>query len=363
MPKPEEVCQIKVGGTIYSQWEFIEFERKIGNVTSHLRVRVMEITPPDAPRGWSNLRLKPGDGPVTVILGGRTVMTDGFVSVRQVILTATTKQIEIVVASKTASLPVSTPVDAIGQYKNATFLQIANKIAKPFGVKVSLSGSTDGADKKFERVSIHWGETAKQAIERLARFRNLHLTDDANGNLVAGRGDTSGSVADLVEGKNIEDAHAVMSVEEAQADIWGHGQNFGNDTHHADRARDVAALAKSTWQAYRPGIIVAEMPADQGDLLHRTNFEAATNLGTVVQVYITVAGWLDDAGKIWCEHVWKQVTIYSPSLFPTDGVVLSVAGVKHRQSNEEGTVSIIECCLQSALSPGSNPATPVPPDG
>lgn len=371
---PAEVATITALGSIYNQWEFCEFERRVGQVTAHLRVRVMEVTPPQTTSVWSNLRLRPGDRPVTVTLAGRAVMTDGIVTLRQGAMSGTSHQIEIVASSKTTSLPVATTLSA-PQYKNATFMQIANSLTAPLGISVYLRGDAPGADQPFQRVSIHPGETILQAIERLASFRNLHLVDDASGNLVCGRGDNDGSsIAELVEGQNIESAHAVMSIDDTLGDIWAHGQSIGTDGQNSDQARDIAAIAKSTGLTlYRPGVLIAEMPTDQSGLLMRTDFASAISLGTTVECFVTVPGWLMPDGSLWAEHLWQSLTVYSPMLFPRDGITLSVRGVKHRQSNEEGTTSIIELCLPQALSsgfptgsgefpPGNSPATPAAPD-
>jgi prophage tail gpP-like protein len=249
----------------------------------------------------------------------------------------------------------STPTASTGQYKGSTLSQIANAITKPYGIAFKLKGDNlAGTEKPFERVSIHWGETALQAIERLARFRNVHLVDDEHGDLVALRASASAtSIADLVEGKNIEQAHLIMNRNEGIGQYEGVAQQFGTDQHHSDDARDIHATAKNpAITAYRPSVVVAEMTADKQDLVHRLNFEVATNMATIVEAHITVPGWLHPGGKLWCEHMSKPVMIYAPSLFPTDLMQLWIKGVKHRQSNEEGTISIIECCLENALSAG-----------
>ena len=129
MPTPaDEIASVTALGSVYSQWQEVEFERRIGSIVSHLRLRVMEITPPGTPAAstYSNLRLKPLDAPVSATLAGRLVMTDGVVSVRQVAYTAASHMIEIIAYSRTLDLPFGTVKPA--QFKNVTLQQFANAI-------------------------------------------------------------------------------------------------------------------------------------------------------------------------------------------------------------------------------------------
>lgn len=351
MPSPDLVAQISFAGQTYNNWEWVEFERRIGAVASHLRVRVVETNKP-VTTGWaSGMKLKPGDRPVVVTLAGRQVMNDGFVSVRQAQLSADSHLIEIVAASRAAITPYVTPDLSGGQFKNSSMTQIASAILAPYGIGFSLLGSPSGADKPFERFSIHPGETALQAIERMARMRDVHLVDDSNGNLTGGRGYGSASGLQLIEGQNIERGQIVMSVDEMVANLTGVGQNYGTDQHWGDQARDISATATNA-NAYVPGTIkfFAEMPGDSQDMAMRTNHEASVIESKVIEAFITVPGWLlPDGSSLWCDHIWQTVTIKAPSLFPVDSIDLSIRGVKHHQSNEYGTISTIECCLPRAL--------------
>lgn len=358
---PAEIASITANGQTFSEWEWVEFETRVGSVVAHLRVRVMEVTPPQKNSVYSNLKLKPKDS-MSATLAGRLVMANGIVSVRQVAYNATTHMVEIIAYSRTLDVPVFTPPPK--QYKNVTLLQFANAITSQVGVKFILDGDNlAGVDKIFPRLSTHLGETALEAIERAARFRNVHLSVDAFGNILAGRASaTMTSIADLVEGGNITEARGLMSIDETAAPAGVVMQKSNQSDGSADSAADVAAFAQNPdfgWN--RPVTIAGEMQGDQGDAVMRADFQVAYSLGQVVEAFITVPGWLRPDGTLWCEHLKKGVTIFSPMLFPVDSVMLAIRGVKHRQSNEGGTVSIIECCLPNALSAGSPPIGVGPP--
>jgi hypothetical protein len=84
-----------------------------------------------------------------------------------------------------ATLPArSSLVLPPGQFKNQTLEKLANAATKKYGITFSLKGMPEGAQKVFERVSLHWGESPFQFILRLAQMRNIHIMDNELGNIV-----------------------------------------------------------------------------------------------------------------------------------------------------------------------------------
>lgn len=354
MANPDEVAVVTAGGTIYSNWETLEVERRIGNIATHIRLRVTEIGSTTS-AGLSALRLKIGDK-AAVSLAGRPVIA-GTVTVRQVAYAAGAHQIEIVVSSLTWKLANSTPPPQ--QFTNSSLQQIANAITSPYGIGFQIQNAP-GADKPFERVSSHVGETCLQFIEMLCRMRDVHLVDDKSGNLIGLRGNAGASVAQLVEGQNIEELHGVMSVVDANDKITANGTNFGNDAHWGDSARDVSAtVVNPSLAGFSPLLFMAEVPGDKQDMAMRANHEAAANLATTEEIHITVPGWLMTDGSLWIDHVNDRMSIFSPMMFPDDQETLSLRGVTHRQSSERGTTTVLEFCLPNAISAsGRIEATP-----
>src|SRR6202035_4502607 len=106
----------------------------------------------------------------------------GYVFVRQAAFDARTKGLRVTGKSLTAdAVDSSAPVNG-GQYKGYTFQAIASALAQNAGVKLVITGSSPDLARPFPQFSIAYGETVFMAVERLARMRGLHITDDANGN-------------------------------------------------------------------------------------------------------------------------------------------------------------------------------------
>jgi prophage tail gpP-like protein len=198
MPRPEEVATIVAGGQRYEFWESVEIERYFGSSVSLMRFTAAE--PGDSKHGWASLRLMPGELAQGYLAGQLAI--SGVVQIRQAAFDAKNHAVEITVASYTQETTASTVDGAPGQYLNSTFRQIASAVCGKVGVVVKID-DVPGADKPFERVSEHIGETRFQFLERLGRMRNLHPCDDSSGALVFGRGAVNGPGAMLVEGGNI----------------------------------------------------------------------------------------------------------------------------------------------------------------
>jgi prophage tail gpP-like protein len=334
MPNPQEVAVVVAAGQRYDTWESIEIERNYEKVVAEMRLIAAE--PSNLSQGFASLKLKPHD-PAQGYLAGRQVI-DGYVWLRQAAYDAETHRVTIGVASRVQKSVISTVDANPGQYTNSTISQIAGAVLGKIGVGFSIAGSPAGASKPFERVSEHVGETRYQFIERLARFRNLQLIDDGQGNMLATRGPQGGVVGELVEGRNIKRAQLALKIDETGDWIQIVGQNFGNDEHWGDAARDVAATASDPdGNPSTPIKLPAEQPGDQTDMQMRVNREVAFNSAQYAEGAITTQGWLMDDGSLWIDHVGSLVTINSPMLVPAGSITLWIKGVIHRQNDESGT--------------------------
>lgn len=346
MPNANEVATIVAGGKRYESWQSVEVERLYGAPISHFRFVCAEPGPND--RGWADLQLMPGD-PAEVYLAGRLAMT-GVVQVRQAAYDATAHAVEIVVASYTEAVQATTVDAAPGQYLNSSLQQIASAVCGKVGV-TALVDNVPGADKLFERVSEHVGETRIDFLRRLAQMRNLHLCDDASGTLLFSRGATAGSAA-LIEGVNILKARIILDFQWTARQITAVLQNFGNDQHWGDGARANSATVQNpayTGKNNRPLALLGPMPGDQEDALALAQHERSLNDLTTCEATVTVPGWLMDDGTLWMEHLRMPVTIHSPMLVPQDPFVLLLRGVKHMQSNENGSTTELNLCIPNGL--------------
>ncbi len=347
MPKPQEICVVQAAGIDYKFWKEVEVVRDLNEVVSQASLVVAEIG--DLNKGWKSLRLPPGV-PAKVTLAGQLAAT-GAVAVRQVVYDGQNHNVKIVVHSKTVDLVKSSLDLPPGQFKNQTLSQLANAAAKKFGVSFSLRGAIANADKVFERVSVHMGESPFQFVLRLAQMRNVHIVDDALGNMVGIRGGGQ-VVAELQEGRNILSVELVWTNNSAVSDIIVDTDQHGNDEHWGDKARANAAKAKNnnySGATPSPLRLIAPQPGDVKDAQMYANHMADMNAASMFQANVTVAGWLRDNGKLWLNEVGNLIDLYSPMLLPSDRATLGIQAVTCRQNDQTGTTSTLTLVLKDTL--------------
>jgi prophage tail gpP-like protein len=347
MPKPQETCVVQAAGINYQFWKEVEVVRDLNEEVSQASLVVAEIG--DLNKGWKSLRLPPGV-PAKVTLAGQLAAT-GAVAVRQVVYDGQNHNVKIVVQSKIADLVKGTLDLPPGQFKNQTLSQLANAALKKFGISFSLRGAVAGADKVFERVSVHWGESPFQFVLRLAQMRNIHIMDDALGNMIGIRGGGQ-VVAELQEGRNILSAELIWTNNSAVSDIISDTDQHGNDEHWGDKAR--AQSAKATNKNYTGAVpnilrLIAPQPGDVKDAQMHANHMADLNAATMFQANVTLAGWLRDNGKLWLNEVGQLIELYSPMLLPSDRATLGIQAVTARQNDQTGTTTTLTLVLPDRL--------------
>jgi prophage tail gpP-like protein len=348
---PALTATIVTNNQIYPGWQSVEIWREYGQKVSYMKFTAVE----DEARAGA-YSVVPGDLAQGYLAGEKVI--DGQVITRQVALDKATHAIEVVVASNTQNALVGTVSNNPGQYKQQTIMQIASAALAKVSVNVRLTGETSGTEIPFERVSEHIGERAIDFVERLAQWRNLHLTDDADGNLVMTRAGSSGSSsATLIEGVNIESARLLENRQFTPNRISLTTQRAGNDQTNGTASSQVFASQNvANYKGpVRPFLFCGEQPGSQAEAQLRLNHAIQLLNLDQLEATITVPGWLMDGGQLWislCGDTLQQVTVVSPALFPSEPngtISLLVKGVKHLQDSQGGTRTEITVCNRNSF--------------
>jgi prophage tail gpP-like protein len=353
MPSPQEICTVIAGGSEYKFWKEVEIVRDLNNWVSTATLVVAEISGSGA-QGWASVRLPPGV-PAQVALAGQLVIS-GFIGVRQVSYDGNNHAVRFTIQSKVADLVKATLDMPPGQFKNQTLQQLASAAAGKFGVSFALKSAVDGAEKVFERVSIHMGESPFQFINRLAQMRNVHIFDNEQGNLVGIRGG-GGSAGELTEGVNILSAEMVWSTDTTVDKFAADADLHGNDAHWSDKARATGAEATNP-NPSKPGMaqiiqrIIAPMPGDTKDAQMFANHAVDLNAAVDFYVNVTVRGWQRNGGNVWLKEVGNLITLNSPMLLPQNSAELGIQMVTCRQSDATGTTSTLNLVRPTRLGGG-----------
>ena len=342
MPDPQFIAAINARGQIITAWESVMVRRDFHNGVSCFEFAVAEGS-------QSSVQLQPGD-PCTITLGGQKVIT-GNVCTRSVAYDKSSHQVVIAGKSLTADVADSSVPPQPGSMNNSTFEQVAGKVLQPHGISLVTRNVPDVFSTPFQYLSLQFGETGRELLNRLAVMRGVFLSDDENGNLVAQQGNPSGgSVATLQEGVNILSATGILDDQTAFGQYGFMGQSPGQDSSTPPRVYSASAT-NSGARPNRTTTAIAEHPVTGSQELETPlGMEVARSQWPNVQITVTVVGWFRPDGQLWqpCDNV----SMTSPMIFPTPGGVAPTLGIQtvvYRQDSQNGTTTTLHLTLPTLM--------------
>jgi prophage tail gpP-like protein len=328
--------RVVVNGQSYGGWKEASVTRTIEALAGSFEVVVSEKWPGEPTRREIN----PGDA-CEVTLDGEVVLSgfvddvngqyapgsDGGDGAHEVAIAGRDATGDLVDCSH-----VGPPNEWTGQRIDA----ITRAICTPFGIPVTVADGTDIGAPLARKFTIQQGETAYEAIERMARTRAVLAVSDGRGGLVLTRAGTSKATTALVLGENILSASGLSSLRERFRDYTVKGQLAGTDAVHGTQASGPAGVALDPIvQRYRPLVVVAEEQADIATCRTRAQWEANVRAGRGRRATYRVQGWKHKGG-LWRPN--ELVNVLDPLL----GIAMEmlVVTVRHAIASSGSTTEI-----------------------
>lgn len=137
------------------------------------------------------------------------------------------------------------------QFDNLTLIEIAEKIIKPFGLKLIVDPSVNSiASKKYEKTNSEPEKSIKEFLTDLATQRNIVLTHDVSGNLFLTRANVNNrSVATYEEGAPSTNITLSVDGQKIHSKITTMKQaTIGTDVSGEE------TISNSLIKKYRPGV-------------------------------------------------------------------------------------------------------------
>jgi prophage tail gpP-like protein len=357
---PQQIAAINVGGVSMTQWVRVDVEREWGTTWSFANFEAVEAAAMRQPIMMP--QAMPEAAPATVTLGGQLAIS-GKVYRRAVDYTKDSHNVQIGIWSGTRLATDQSVKAAPGEYVNQTLTQVTNAVLAPIGLKAVVAAGP-GASLPFPVVRETPGETVIEFVERLARHRGMHISDDQSGNTLHFNPLTlpSGGGADFVEGGNIIRGRILIQSEYATAKVETKSQPPATSKTNTASIPNAEAVATGQGAAnvgvtnptpYR--LIVAELPSNQQELALRLGHQVVLDQMKTCMVTVTVDGWFDPNGQLWLNKIGNEMTkatLKSPMLVPTDvgQPTWFVKRVRSYQSNQEGTMTDITICTVVGMS-------------
>jgi len=384
---------VRLGGIDYDGWHAVSVQRGLEQAAAQFSCSVSERTTGSPMEPWV---LRPGS-PCSIYLDGELVVT-GYIDTYMPRYDAHSHGVEIRGRSRTADFVDGAAIVPGGQFKQLSLLEIAERLAAPFGLSVAPSAgmATESARPSpdfvgpmppLQDVQVQQGETCHALLERLARLQGLLITDTADGQLALTRVGSGVAVTALVQGDNILGASAELDASQRYSEYTVKGQRANTDDRE-DRTGAAPAVGGRETQAppsaagdsvracigavldsfvgrYRPWLLTAETQADDAMCQLRAAWEARRRAGHSTRASVVVAGWRQvPGGPLW------DVNLLVPVMSPWLGIdrVLLVSSVEFRK-DDGGSTTRLELTLPDAYAtegdaiPGADSASGASPGG
>lgn len=310
---------IEANGQKIQGWEHIRATRGIERVPADFEIQMTERFPGEL----APMIINAGDS-CKVYLGSDLVIT-GYVDRVISTMRGNSHEVHVTGRSKTADLVDCSAEWPGGQIQGTSALDVAQKLAKPYGINVKNLASYPGP--AIPQFTLILGETAFELIERTCRYARLLAYDDTNGDLLLNQiGGTSAS-SGFSEGVNVEAATVVNSMDQRFSDYVAYLISIDNfndfsQTCSIGDANQLAQVHDSGVPRYRRMVMIAEAVAGGQELVvQRAYWEAARRQGRSKIVNLRTDSWRDSSGALYTPNTLVMVDL--PTLKTSETMTIS----------------------------------------
>ncbi|MBL5827648.1 phage baseplate assembly protein [Serratia fonticola] len=321
---------LTVGNRQVVGWDEIRVTRGIERLPSDFSLSLMDYYP-----GSDEKQLVVPGEVCTVRIGGDLVMT-GNIDRWNSVISKSRHEVRVTGRGRCREL-----VDCSAEWPNnvisqANALQIAQKLAKPYGINVSSDIKEMTTVPQF---TLNWGESPQEVLSRICRWAAMLFYDLPDGSLYMTRVGTSIAGSGVEQGVNIEDASFSSSMDERYSDYIGvsmstnalYSDTGGYSSVTLARAKD-REVAKF---GYRNRVVVVESTMNVNQLAQSCiDWEMNRRYGRSQQLQVTVDSWRDKNGKLWEPNTLVPIKL---PVFGLDDELWLLSEVTFIRNGDEGT--------------------------
>ncbi len=341
---------LTVGGRQLSGWTSVRITRRIEGCPNDFEIGFTEHYPAE-PQAFV---VQAGD-PCTLAVDGDTVIT-GYVDRFARGYTAQDHTLSITGRGKTQDLVDCSAEWPGGQISKCTVLQIAQKLAQPYGISVKALTNPGAV---VPQLNVITGETGWEIIERVCRWAGLLAYEDADGGLVLANTQSTQAANGFVEGDNVLAARVISAMDQRYSEIDCFLLSMFVLSDLASAQTPYSTAKDPNVSRRRALYLVAESGGQgQGVTAMRALWEVARRAGRGFQADVTVRGWRDSGGALWTPNT--QAPLDLPTLKLT-GKTWTLGEVTYRL-DETGETTEIVAMDPSAFQPQPIQLLPIDDD-
>lgn len=250
--------------------------------------------------------IQPGD-PCQIKIGADLVIT-GYIDRYVQSISAGMHSIKAVGRGKCADL-----VDCAAEWPNAQIsgssaLEIAKKLAQPYGIQVSSPVSGLPVIQQFNLII---GETAFEIIERISRYSAVLAYETPDGNLLLSRIGTEKAACGFQEGVNVLEATYARSMDQRYSIYKAFLQSTDKFGDLGDGGNLLQTVLDNNVPRHRMMVVIAESGGGLAiDIAkQRAEWEGNRREGRSFSIFLTTDSWRDAAGQLWTPNTLVPVSL------------------------------------------------------
>ncbi len=337
---PDELV-LEVSGNRLSGWQAVEVTLRAEGFPNSFEISLSSKNP-----ATSNATVASAGQACSVSLGSDVVIT-GYIDRDIPSASSGSHMITIVGRGVTQDL-----VDCSAEWPSATLqgtaLEIATKLAQPYGITVKLAEGASAGDP-VPPICINYTDTGAATIQRVAQNAGLLAYEDGTGTLVLATLGTKQAASGVVYGQNVQAFQVENSMDQRYSEVVCCAQSLdamaelrGSDFFDTETDPNVP-------RHRRLNIVMEQVAQDPPKFtIQKAKWEIARRAGRSTAVTATVDSWRDSAGALWMPNTLVPVDVPGLRL---DDKTLCISQVTFRRSDEEGTTAVLVMMPKFAFLP------------
>jgi prophage tail gpP-like protein len=236
-----------------------------------------------------------------------------------------------------------------------TVQQIATLLCKPFGISVSSTSSN--ASTVIPQLVYNIGDTPYQIIEKIARYAQLLVYDDLNGNVVLADVGTNSQSSGCNLPGNVSSADFTFDQNDEYSDYYVYWQNFNSTSDISSGSGFLAHgyASDTNVKMFKPLALISAQVVNGVDLGQQTaNWEMKRRLGRsqILNVRLSPTSanpnpWFDSSGTLWTPNVLVPLSL---PIEKVNNVSWIIARVTYGLNPQDGTYCDLQLMDPAAFS-------------
>lgn len=340
----DEEIKLVVGDLTYLGWKSQRVTRSIETLAGSFALEVTDR--------WGDEEAWPiaVEDPCRISIGGEVVLA-GYVDKPRRAISKEERTISYTGRDRSAALADCSALLSAWTFTNVDVLDFVTKVAKPFGVDVSIQPGL--VLPTVAKVVVTPGDTAFEAIKAAIGDKGVLVVSDGVGGIVLTRA-ASTRASPLVEGQNILSAEFEDDGESRYHRYIVSSQAAGTDEASGSATRTRAeAIDEGVRRTERTLLIRPDKGYSLADARRRADWEARIRAAKSQAVSVTVQGWRQPDGKLWAPNTISHVKARRG--LGIDGELL-ISQVEH-SAGEGGRLTQLRLVRPDAFTPEPQKAT------